>query len=171
MSDIYICDNNRCRLRGKHLRFKGNEAGTCLSCRQKLGTYNAKDFGYGVEIVAALSRKPEPPAVKCGDGMEYDQRGEVLGKPVVEAVNDRQWSEAWGKGVVEAVKYADDQTVPVDDDVVTWMEVRDSINESFINLTGHAAEYRALYIETKLRHLNRELLEIISSAIDEEEDE
>jgi hypothetical protein len=84
--------------------------------------------------------------------MEYDQRGEVLGRSIVDFVKD-----------------ADPLHVDVDDGMVEWMEARDSINESFINLVEYALEHKALYIETSLRELNRELLDVVSNAINGED--
>ena len=58
-----------------------------------------------------------------------------------------------------------------DTDVVEWMDGRDSINESFINLLARARDLGAFHIESRLLELNRELLAVLSAKIDDEDDE
>jgi hypothetical protein len=97
-------------------------------------------------------------------------------------------AEPWGTSVIQSLKDAskllDDQEIPLtgralfdpekgvvmlqeDDqrcgemDVVEWMEARDSINKSFINLMSHAKSVKAFNIHSRLLELNREMLNII----------
>lgn len=55
----------------------------------------------------------------------------------------------------------DEKPGPENCDVVEWMESRDSINESFINLIAHAKEINAQTVVSRLMELNRELLDLI----------
>lgn len=162
------CDNSRCRMYGVELNTGGTVEplpDTCLSCRRKLKRMVELDMGQCVSLQGA------PANCDGEDSVEDNVRATSITPGI------------WGASILQTLKgvqrVVDEAEVPTegrglynpDTDVVEWMEGRDSINESFINLLARARDLGAFHIESKLMEMNRELLAVLSAKIDDEDED
>ena len=171
--EIYRCENRRCRLVGDDRRLRENER-FCVSCRMLMKRIVATDMPEEVKLISIPEISAEN--VQLGIGVKsLEKANESFLNDRDFSVEDDDRSVSIAQTICDAGVLLDSVDVPTEDriifgqadDVVEWIEKRDSINESFINLRNHASSVGAFYVESRLLELNRELLNCIDLKEDE----